>query len=153
MCSVVQEWFRALWNYCLCLVLPLSVYCSSKWHTSRNRQVFAIPLKYISLTRHHHFSQVLDLLPDSLVHFSRQLLLPKTYSAFSSSSLYIVHVDVLIMLYCNPLKKNTLHNSSHYKVAVCLSNQNICVCILFLSPKTIVKTMIAFNRIILLLLI
>ena len=86
-CSVVQEWFRALWNYCLCLLLPLSVYCSSKWHTSRNRQVFAIPLKYISLTRRHHFSQVLDLLPDSLVHFSRQSLLPKTYSAFSSSSL------------------------------------------------------------------
>ena len=99
-CSVVQEWFRALWNYCLCLVLPLSVYCSSKWHTSRNRQVFAIPLKYISLTRHHHFSQVLDLLPDSLVHFSRQLLLPKTYSAFSSSSLYILHcgsVDNVIL--------------------------------------------------------
>ena len=99
-CSVVQEWFRAFWNYCLCLVLPLSVYCSSKWHTSRNRQVFAIPLKYISLTRHHHFSQVLDLLPDSLVHFSRQSLLPKTYSAFSSSSMYIVQcgsVDNVIL--------------------------------------------------------
>ena len=137
MCSVVQEWFRALWNYCLCLVLPLSVYCSSKWHTSRNRQVFAIPLKYISLTRHHHFSQVLDLLPDSLVHFSRQSLLPKTYSAFSSSSHYILQCGSVDNVILQSFKKTpctilvTIQGRSFFFV----QSEYLCVQIVFVTQN------------------